>query len=162
MAEIEIRPVSLPGGAKEFVKAWWPIYADDPMWVPPLVFERKVFFNPAKNPYFKHAEVQLFMAWRDGRPVGTISAHIDAGYQQHQPGVGFFGFFEFKDDMDVSRALLDAACAWLTERGMRQAIGPFNFNSNHTYSFFIKRIKKTTTWSKPSIGPSNMVQLKSK
>jgi hypothetical protein len=54
---LEIQPIELPRDTTRFVKSWWPIYADDPHWVPPLLFERKTFFNPAKNPYFKTAEV---------------------------------------------------------------------------------------------------------
>ena len=62
---VRIEPISLPRDAKKFVKTWWPIYADDPHWVPPLVFERKQFLNPKKNPYFKRADVQLFVAYKD-------------------------------------------------------------------------------------------------
>ena len=133
MSAVEIRRCELPRDIVKFVKTWWPIYEGDEQWVPPLVFERKIFLNPAKNPYFKAAKVQLFMAYKDGKPVGTISAQVDQYYQSVEEGVGFFGFFEFIDDVEVARALKDAAFAWLAEQGMTRAMGPLNFNTNHEF-----------------------------
>ncbi|RME27754.1 MAG: GNAT family N-acetyltransferase [Deltaproteobacteria bacterium] len=131
MNRVEIRPVDLNGDTRPFIRFPWRVYADDPHWVPPLIMERKEFFNPRKNPYFKLADVQLFMAWRDGEPVGTISAHVDHGYQSVEAGTGFFGFFEFIDDIDIARSLLTTARDWLRQRGMKRILGPFNFNTNH-------------------------------
>ncbi len=137
MPRVEIKPVELPRDAAQFVKAWWPIYEGDPLWVPPLVFERKAFLDPKKNPYHQHADIQLFMAWRDGKPVGTISAQVDHAYQEIEPGIGFFGFFEFIDDEQIALCLMNAACDWLRERGMTEARGPFNFNTNHEFGCLI-------------------------
>mgnify|MGYP001564500609 FL=1 len=134
---VEVRPISLPRDAAAFIEVWWGIYEGDPHWVPPLRFERKQFLDPAKNPYFSLATLQCFIAYKDGRPVGTISAQVDSGYQERNPGVGFFGFFEFVDDREVSSALLDTAMAWLRTAGMKRAIGPFNFNTNHECSLLV-------------------------
>lgn len=128
---VEIRPISLPGDAGTFIDVWFELYRDDPHWVAPLRFERKEFLDPRRNPYFKVGDVQCFVAFRDGKPVGTISATMDHGYQAVEKGVGFFGFFEFPDDEAVARALLDAARAWLRGKGMTVMRGPFNFNTNH-------------------------------
>ncbi len=137
MVSVEVTPISLPGDALRFVKTWFRIYENDPHWVPPLLVERKRFLNPKKNPYFKVAEVQCFVATRGGRDVGTISATIDRVYQEEQPGTGFFGFFEFIDDSEVASALLDAAREWLVARGMSRLIGPFNFNTNHEFGLLV-------------------------
>ncbi len=134
---LQIRPVQLPTDAAAFVKSWWPIYADCDEWVPPLVFERKDFLNPRKNPYFQVADVRLFMAYRDGRPVGTIAATVDHELQKTEPGIGMFGFFEFEDDEEAARALFKAATDWLAKQGMHTARGPFNFNSNHEFGLLI-------------------------
>ncbi len=120
-----------------FCKVWWPIYTDDPHWVPPLLLERKRFFDPKQNPFFANADVQCFIASRDGRDVGTIAATVDHTQQESDSGLGLFGFFEFIDDPSVSRALFDAACAWLTERGMTSIRGPFNFSSNHEFGLLV-------------------------
>ena len=131
MNRIEIRPVSLPDEAMPFIKVPWRVYAGVERWVPPLIFERKDFLNPAKNPYFKLADVQCFIATRDGEPVGTISAQIDHAFLAKNPGTGLFGFFEFVNDLDIARCLFKAASSWLREKGMTRALGPFNFNANH-------------------------------
>ncbi len=137
MSSVEIRPLALPGDVAMMCKSWWPIYADDPHWVAPLVFERKDFLNPKKNPYFKHADVQFFGAFVDGKPVGSVSAHVDHELQKHEPGVGMFGFFEFVDDTDVSAALMSAATDWLRDQGMKVARGPFSFNTNHEFGLLV-------------------------
>lgn len=134
---IVVRAVELPREAARFVKSWWPIYRDDPHWVPPLIGERKRFFDPSVNPYFRVADVGCFVAERDGVVVGTIAATVDHKQQQHEPGIGFFGFFEFVDDERVARGLLDAALAFLSARGMKIARGPFNFNTNHEFGLLI-------------------------
>jgi ribosomal protein S18 acetylase RimI-like enzyme len=136
---VDIVPVEFPRDTMKFVKCWWPIYAEDPQWVPPLLMDRKDFFNPAKNPYFKHADVQGFMAFKDGKAVGTIAATVDHRLQETEEGkdVGMFGFHEFIDDDEVAGKLLDAAAKWLTERGMTDMQGPFNFSPNHEFGLLI-------------------------
>lgn len=134
---VEVRPIRLPEDSASFVDVWFKLYKGDPHWVPPLKFERKAFFSPAKNPYFELADIQCFIAYKDGTAVGTISAQLDHGYIEQNPGVGFFGFFEFPDDHEVSRALLDAALAWLRHKGAREVMGPFNFNTNHECSLLV-------------------------
>ena len=134
---IEVRPIELPRGADAFLKTWWPIYRSDPHWVPPLLYERKQFLNPKVNPYFKVADVQCFLAKRDGKAVGTIAATWDHELQKSDPGVGLFGFYEFPDDEGVARPLFDAAMAWLHRRGAKKAWGPFNFNPNHDFGLLV-------------------------
>ncbi|MEZ4319082.1 MAG: N-acetyltransferase [Myxococcota bacterium] len=119
------------------MKSWWPIYEGCDEWVPPLIFERKRFFHPQKNPYFQVARVQCFMAYRDGVAVGTIAATVDEELQKAEPGVGLFGFFEFVNDDAVAKGLFDAARAWLSAQGMTSVRGPFNFNTNHEFGLLI-------------------------
>jgi GNAT superfamily N-acetyltransferase len=130
---IDVRAIELPRDAARFCRTWWPIYADDPHWVPPLLFEREQFLNPQKNPFFRVARVQCFIASRDGSPVGTIAATVENAAQEHEPGVGFFGFFEFPDDIEVSRALFEAAAEWLRGRGMDAMRGPYSLSPNHEF-----------------------------
>lgn len=137
MGSVEVAPISLPRETERFVRTWFTIYQHDPHWVPPLFFERKQFFDPARNPYFKHARVAYFIATRDGRDVGTIAATVDEVYQAEDPGTGFFGFFEFIDDVEVAAALFGAARQWLADQGMQKVIGPFNFNTNHEFGLLV-------------------------
>lgn len=131
MHRLEIRPVTPGKACGPFIRFPWSVYKGDPHWVPPLLSEREEFFDPARNPYFELAEIRLWVALMDGVVVGTISAQVDHAYQEVDPGTGFFGFFEFIDDPDVARTLLETATTWLRQQGMKRAQGPFNFNTNH-------------------------------
>ena len=147
MGSVEVIPLSLPGDTLRFIKPWTAIYANDPHWVPPLLIERKRFFDPRRNPYFEVADVQCFVARREGRDVGTIATVVDHAYQRHERGTGFFGFFEFIDDLEVAAALLGAAREWQADRGMKKLVGPFNFNTNHDFGLLVDGFD-----SDPSIG----------
>lgn len=107
------------------------LYADDPNWVAPLRFERLEHLDPRKNPYFAQAEVAYWTAWRGTRPVGRISAQVNRAHlARHQDASGHFGFLEGADDPAVFEALFGAVEAWLTERGMNRAVGPFSLSIN--------------------------------
>jgi hypothetical protein len=125
---IIIRPIAMSGKDLEaFIRLPWRLYANDPAWVPPLLMERRDFFNVTKNPFFEHAEVQLFLAERDGKVVGRISAQIDQLMRKHMaPGIGQWGFLECDDDLEISAALIAAAESWLKSRGTNKALGPIS------------------------------------
>jgi GNAT superfamily N-acetyltransferase len=97
------------------------------------------FLDRAKNPYFEHAEVELFLAERDGEPVGRISAQIDQRWDTYQGGNdGMFGFFETVNDPAVAAALLDSASEWLAERGRGRIIGPMDFTTNDEVGMLVE------------------------
>ncbi|ASU84071.1 hypothetical protein CDO52_15895 [Nocardiopsis gilva YIM 90087] len=84
------------------------------------------------NPFFEFGEVELFVAYRDGVPVGRIAALINHRHNElHDPSVGFFGLFDVVDDEAVARRLLEAAADWLRTRGKEAMLGPTNFTVNH-------------------------------
>ncbi len=131
MTSIRILPVEGGRDLKRFIRIPWEIYAGDPAWVPPLLQERRDFLNPKKNPYFEHADVRLFVAHRDGRPVGRISCQIDRLHnERHGEKTGFFGLFESERDPEVASALLHTAEVWLKSRGMDEIRGPFSLSIN--------------------------------
>lgn len=136
---IEVRPAKFPDDARTFVNTWWTVYEGDPCWVPPLISDQLRFLDPNKNPYFKAATIQPFIAYKNGKPVGTIAATVDHYVRDHEPGIGLFGFFEFIDDPDVATALFEAAAGWLRRQGMHTARGPFNFNVNHEFGLLVDR-----------------------
>ncbi len=127
---VEIIPVTNKRLLKAFIKVPWPIYRDDGAWRAPLVQERLMAFSP-KSPVFDHLEWQAWIALRNGRPAGRITAQIDALHQaQHGEGTGFFGLIECEDDQDLFGALLNIAEDWLRHRKMHRIIGPINLNIN--------------------------------
>jgi len=128
--KIEIREVVDSRDLKTFISVPWPIFQDDPNWVPPLKFERKAAFSK-KHPYFKHARWKAWVAYRQGVPVGRISAQIDELYLElHDAHTGFFGLVEASDDPEIFGALFSTAEAWLKEQGMQTVLGPFNLGIN--------------------------------
>lgn len=121
-------PVRSAADRKRFVELAWHIYAHDPHWVPPLRSEVYGLIDPSKNPWFEHAEAALFLAQRDGRVVGRISAQVDRLVEEHMGrGTGQWGFLEAEDE-DAARALLDQAGTWLRQRGMTRSLGPFTLS----------------------------------
>lgn len=139
MSSLTVRPVSGRRDLRRFVKTPFRIHRHHPQWVPPLIFERMRFLNRSKNPYFEHAEAELFIAERDGEPVGRISAQIDARWDEYRGGNdGQFGFFETIDDPEVATALLDAGCDWLASHGREKAYGPMDFTTNDELGILIE------------------------
>lgn len=135
---IETREVTGKKDLKTFIRIPWAIYRDDPRWVPPLLLDRKEAFSP-KHPFFRHAKWRAWVAWRDGKPVGRISAQIDDLHQQrYQDKSGFFGLIEAPDDPAVFTALFATAEKWLRENGMRQVIGPFNLGINQELGILVE------------------------
>jgi len=132
MSETTVTPVSGRSDLREFIRLPFRLYEGVEQWVPPLISERKRHLDRERNPFFEHAEAEYFLARRDGQVVGRISAQVDERFNQFQDNDwGQFGFFEAEDDPEVAGALLDAACAWLRERGRDRAIGPLDFSTNH-------------------------------
>jgi hypothetical protein len=132
-AEIEIEPVSGKHQRAAFVDLGRAFSDRLPHFVPQIRSEQIELVDPAKNPFFGHARVQLFIAHRRGQPVGRISAHIDElalampADQGFGPGTGFFGYFDAEDEA-VARALLTAAEGWLVGEGMTRVLGPISLS----------------------------------
>jgi GNAT superfamily N-acetyltransferase len=136
---IEVRSVPLGAGVAPFLAAGRAVLGDDPAWVAPLDFEIRDRLNPKKNPFFEHGEAALFVAVRDGRPVGRISASIDREWQKTwSDHVGHFGFFDTVDDVEVARALVEAAEAWLRERGVDRVLGPMSLGANEEVGLLVE------------------------
>jgi hypothetical protein len=130
--KISVQPVSLDNKAdvRRFIRVPWLIYANDPLWVPPLVLERQQHLSP-RNPYFQHARLKAWVAVRNGEAVGRISTQIDALHQaRYGDTTGFFGLLEAIDDEAVFAALVDTAANWLHEQGMTRIRGPFSLSIN--------------------------------
>ncbi|MER2513454.1 MAG: N-acetyltransferase [Nitrosomonas ureae] len=127
---VTVRPVMTYRDMSKFIDVPWHIYANDPMWVPPLRLERRFHFS-RYNPFFKHGEWQAWVAFQNGRPVGRISAQIDSLHQErYGTDSGHFGLMECIDNSEVFAALMLHAEAWLASRQIRRISGPFNLSIN--------------------------------
>jgi hypothetical protein len=129
-APVEILPVNCEDERNRFLHLPWSLYAGDPNWIPPLLLERREHLS-RRNPFFRHAAFQAWIARRGSQTVGRISAQVDRLHlERYDDRTGFFGLFEAQDDPQVFQALFDAAQTWLREQGMRRVLGPFNLSIN--------------------------------
>jgi GNAT superfamily N-acetyltransferase len=139
VSALTVRPVRNRRELRRFVKLPFRLRRDDPQWVPPLIFERMQFLDRSKNPYFEHGEAEYFLAWRDGEPVGRISAQVDSRWDTYQGGSdGMFGFVEFEHDPEVAAALLDTAAEWVAGKSKRRIIGPMDFTTNDELGLLVE------------------------
>ncbi len=139
MTAVTIRPVITKADKMAFLKVPFSIYANDPNWVAPLFLERLEHLNLKKNPYFEHAEAQLFIAEQNGKPVGRISAQIDQLHlERYKDATGQFGFLEAHNELAIFKALFEAAETWLRGKGMKRVLGPFSFSINDEMGLLIK------------------------
>jgi hypothetical protein len=128
---LAIRPVARKADRKHFVDLVFRLNAADPNWIPPLRAEALELITPGKNPFYEHAEQQLFLAERGGKLVGRISAHIDhlwltmPAEQGGGPGIGNWGLLEAADQ-EAATALIATAEDWLRGRGMTSAMAPIS------------------------------------
>ncbi|HVO00975.1 MAG TPA: hypothetical protein VMT54_02180 [Candidatus Cybelea sp.] len=136
---VEVKPVAGRSDLAEFIRLPKRLYRGRPGYVPPLDMERQEALSPKTNPYFDHAEVQLFLARRDGRVVGRISAQYDklhdAKYGAH---TGQWGFLDAEDDPEVFEALIAAAEDWLKQKGKTRALGPMSFSTNEEIGVMVE------------------------
>jgi hypothetical protein len=130
-SKIDIAPVSGKADLDAFIDLSYRLNANDPNWVPPLRADMVELLTPGRNPFHEHASVQYFLARRDGRVVGRISAHIDElalaqpVEQGMGPGTGNWGLMEAEDEA-VMHALIARAEDWLREQGMTRVLAPIS------------------------------------
>src|SRR5213079_3649489 len=121
VSQIEISQVCSPADRNAFIRFPWRIYENDHAWVPPLIIERKAFFDRKSHPFYQHGDAALFLARQNGEVVGRIMASDDPNYNAiHRSNVCCFGHFESVQDRQVAAALFDAAFAWLRTKGSDQ------------------------------------------
>ena len=130
-SRIEVIPLRGWRGRTRFVDLPYRLHRNDPNWVPPLRRDMHRLLDRKRNPFFDHGEACFWLAWRDGIPVGRISAQINHLHlATHRDETGNFGLLEAVDDQAVFAALQSVAENWLRERGMRRILGPYSLSMN--------------------------------
>lgn len=131
---------------RKFVQFGIDLYKGNDCYVPPLVSDDVATLSPEKNPAFDFCEAEYFMAFRDGKPVGRIAAIIHRiSNEEHGKKEMRFGFVDFIDDEEVSRALFDAAAGWGKSKGMESMIGPLGFSDMDYEGMLVEGFEELST-----------------
>ena len=135
---VEIVPVEGKPALERFIRVPMRLQAGDPNYIAPLMFERRDALSAKTNPFFQHADHQFWLARKDGRDAGRISAQIDhlARTDPAKPA-GYFGMIAGEDDPEVFAALFATAEAWLRDHGRAEALGPFNLSINEEVGLLV-------------------------
>lgn len=144
--QVNVTPVISASERDAFIKFPWRIYRNDPAWVPPLIIERKEFLNRRKHPFYQHGDAELFLAWSGDEIAGRIMASDDPRYNSiHGSNVGCFGLFDCVDDIEVARALVEAAADWLRRKGRSEIMGPIDYSTNYVCGLLIEGFEHPPT-----------------
>lgn len=136
-ADFMIAPVSGAAQMKIFIALPRQLYADMPGWVAPLDIQQRDVFDRKRSAFFDHGRAEYFLAWRNGRAIGRISAQVEDLLEgREQVPTGYFGALDAVEP-EVVKALLRAAEEWLRERGMERMLGPCALNTNGEYGLMI-------------------------
>ncbi|MCK5267932.1 MAG: hypothetical protein KAR07_07185 [Spirochaetes bacterium] len=135
---IEIVEVKTKKQIRDFIRFPWEVYKNDDNWVPPIIFDMKNTLNRKKHPFFEIGEAVFYIAVRDGKITGRITAHINSVHNEYNnANDGFFGFYECLEDEEASKMLFEAAENWLRDKGMNKIIGPENYTIYDEICFMI-------------------------
>lgn len=145
---IEIRKVSTKQELKQFIRFNYHLYKENAYSVPDLLEDMLDTFHPKKNAAYDFCEADLFLAWRDGKIVGRVACIVNhKANQTWNTKSARFGWIDFVDDMEVSRALLDQAEAWGREKGCDKIIGPLGFTDLDAEGMLIEGFDQISTMS---------------
>lgn len=139
MSQIAIKPVHSHREKELFLTFPWRIYKTDPLWVPPLLSERRKLIDPKRGKFFQDGYAELFIAWRNGKPVGTISCAEDmAATRTHGFGECIIGFFECLEDYEIATALFTHAEDWSRQHKLQRIVGTFNLDREESRGILIE------------------------
>ncbi len=142
---LEIRKVCSKGELKKFIRFNYEFYKDSPYSVPDLYEDMLTTFSK-KNAAMEFCEADYFLAWRDGRIVGRVAAIINRrANETWQKKTVRFGWIDFIDDLEVSRALIEAVKAWGAERGMTELEGPLGFTDLDAEGMLVEGVEELST-----------------
>jgi GNAT superfamily N-acetyltransferase len=145
-----VSPVRGRRDLREFIGLPYRLHSTSPVWVPPLRIERRIFLSRRFNAFFKHGDAQLFLARRDGRVTGRVSAQYDQAFNDyHDNRWGMFGFLEMEDDPEVLPALLAAAEGWLRAHGRDHMVGPMDFTINDESGVLVEGFEREPMIKQP-------------
>jgi len=146
MSSIEISRVTDKQGLEAFIQFRYDLYRGNKYDAPNLYSDEVNTLTRETNPACDFCDVEYFLAYRDGKVVGRVAAIINRRYneQWNRPAVRF-GWFDFIDDIEVSKALLKAVEDYGREQGMKEIIGPLGFTDMDPEGMLTKGFEELNT-----------------
>lgn len=139
MSAVQVQRVASRREMDQLLTFPWRLYRDDPLWVPPVLTDRRRRVDPQHCPFLQRGEADFFLARRDGAIVGTIcAAHDPPTNEDKQRKDAIFGFFECVNDPEVAAALVERAQRWAATKGLTNLIGPFDLDYEDSYGVLIE------------------------
>ena len=154
MSGIKVIEVKNAGQMRTFLDLPYEVYRGYPLWVPPLRTQERDLLTPGRHPFWDDAEGTLFLALRDGKPVGRIAAFADLKANAYaRQTIGAWGFFECFNDMPAAHALFDAVHGWHAAGNAQFLRGPLNPSTNYTCAMLVDGFDKAPSimmpWNPP-------------
>ena len=136
---VEIIPVETKGQRKQFVEFHYQLYEGTPQWVPPMKADIYTMLNKQKHPFYEHSDSDFFLAMRDGKVVGRVSALENKLFNKHHnTRDAEFYLFDCINDQEVADALLNKVVEWAKARGLNRLIGPKGYGPLDGYGIQIE------------------------
>ncbi|MFN8383952.1 MAG: hypothetical protein U0V02_18595 [Anaerolineales bacterium] len=139
---IEVRKVGSRREKEIFLTFPWKMYRGDPLWVPPILSERRKEADPSRGIFFKNGYADFFIAWRNGQVVGTICCSHEIGGDPNECSIGLF---ECVNDYAVAEALFQQAARWAGEHQLTMLCGTYNLDRENERGILIEG------WDRPPV-----------
>ena len=140
--QIQLSVVSNQKQLKQFIQFPYTLYQRHEYYVPPLRSAEKALFNSKSNLFLHSNPHQFFLAFRYGRVVARVSAHLNQDHERiYSEKCGFLGFFECINNQRVANAILNSAVGWLKDQDVSIIRGPVNFTMNDSAGFLSEGFK---------------------
>lgn len=126
------------GDQRQFLRLPFRLYQNHPLWVPPILLDAATQLNPDKHPYYEHSDADFFLAESEGEVVGRIALLENHPYNNyHDKRIAQFYLFEFEEDLDIARSLLERGMEWAKKRGLTELVGPKGFGALDGYGMLV-------------------------
>ncbi len=143
---VTIKTVSTKKDFKTFVRFGNKLYKGNPYYVPSMPWDDLNTFDRNKNGAFEFSDAEFYLAYKDGNVVGRVAAIVNyKANEAWKVDQVRFGWIDFIDDIEVSKALLDAVVAFGKARGMKQIVGPLGFTDFDPEGMLVEGFDRIST-----------------
>lgn len=155
-ALVTVEPVESRKQLKRFAEIPYVLHGHEQRWTPDVRAYEQWRLDSRRHPYFERGDAAFLLARQAGAPIGRIAAHIDGSGSQQ----GWFGMFDVPDDLEVTRALLDAARGWLAEQGVTSMTGPVTWTPEEDFGVLVEGFDRPGATGRPWHPPCHAEQLR--